>query len=109
MSRTNVESGTIRVAVVQTSSGSPDLSMALEKALALIEEAAAKGAQLVCLGETFLPGYPAWLDYCSGAALWNHPPVKEVFAHLRANSVVFLERRPLHLRKRRDGCGLASS
>jgi predicted amidohydrolase len=57
-------------------------------ALAFIEEAAAAGAKLICLGETFLPGYPAWLDYCEGAALWNHPPVKEVFAELRANGIV---------------------
>jgi predicted amidohydrolase len=54
----------------------------------LIEQAAAAGAKLVCLGETFLPGYPAWLNWCEGLALWNHPPVKEVFAELRTNSVV---------------------
>jgi predicted amidohydrolase len=73
--------------VVQASSTVPNLAASSAKALALIEEAAANGAKLVCFGETFLPGYPAWLDYCQGAALWNHPPLKEVFAELRANSV----------------------
>lgn len=43
---------------------------------------------LVAFGETWLPGYPAWLDYCPDAALWNHQPTKEVFARLRQNSVV---------------------
>jgi nitrilase len=74
--------------VAQASSTYPDAQASLAQALALIEEASAAGAKLVCLGETFLPGYPAWLDYCEGAALWSHPPVKEVFAELRANSVV---------------------
>ncbi|MEM7344493.1 MAG: carbon-nitrogen hydrolase family protein, partial [Chloroflexota bacterium] len=32
-------------------------------------------------------GYPAWLDYCPGAALWDHAPTKAVFAQLRQNSV----------------------
>jgi predicted amidohydrolase len=33
-------------------------------------------------------GLPAWLDYCSDAALWDHAPSKEVFARLRQNSIV---------------------
>src|SRR5260370_4240725 len=56
--------------------------------LSVLEEAAKQGAKLICFGETFLSGYPAWLDYCQEAALWNHDPVKEIFADLRANSVV---------------------
>jgi predicted amidohydrolase len=69
-----------------------DLAGTLAKALALLDEAARSSAQLVCFGETFLPGYPAWLDYCPGAALWDHPPVKEVFADMRMNSVIVLSR-----------------
>ncbi|MFN7931324.1 MAG: hypothetical protein U0Y68_26015 [Blastocatellia bacterium] len=26
--------------------------------------------------EAWLPGYPAWLEYCRDVAVWNHPPVK---------------------------------
>ena len=54
----------------------------------LAEEAARTGARVVAFGETWLPGYPAWLDYCSDAALWDHAPSKEVFARLRQNSIV---------------------
>jgi nitrilase len=82
------ENRSIRVAIVQALPVPFDLTRTLSKALALLEDAASSGAQLVCFGETFLPGYPAWLDYCEGAALWNHPPVKEVFAKMRMNSVV---------------------
>lgn len=35
--------------------------------------AIAEGAQLVAFGETFLGGYPMWLDEAPGAALWDHP------------------------------------
>jgi predicted amidohydrolase len=42
---------------------------------------------LIAFGETWIPGYPAWLDICPNAALWNHEPTKEVFAELRENSI----------------------
>ena len=83
--RCDNEGQSVQVAIVQASPVPSDLAGGLVKALALIEEAAKHGAQVICFGETFLPGYRAWLDFCSGAALWNHAPVKEVFAELRAN------------------------
>ena len=86
--RSDDEGQSVQVAIVQASPLPSDLAGGLVKALALIEEAAKHGAQVICFGETFLPGYPAWLDFCPGAALWNHAPVKEVFAELRANSVL---------------------
>jgi predicted amidohydrolase len=56
-------------------------------AVKLIGEAASQRAKLVVFGETWLPGYPAWLDYCPTAALWNHEPTKDVYAELRRNSL----------------------
>ena len=79
---------TVSVAIIQASPVYYDLTASVEKAVTLIEQAAGQGAQLIALGETWLPGYPAWLDHCPGAALWNHPPTKDVFARLHANSVV---------------------
>jgi predicted amidohydrolase len=78
----------IKVAIVQDSPVYLDLEASLAKAAGRVREASAQGAQLVAFGETWLPGYPAWLDYCPDAALWNHAPTKEVFARLRRNSVV---------------------
>jgi len=78
----------IRVAAVQAAPIHLDLNRSLQKAQALIAEAAALGAKLIVFGETFLPGYPAWLDCCRDVALWDHEPVKKVFARLRENSVV---------------------
>ena len=43
---------------------------------------------LVAFPETWLPGYPAWLDVCRDAGLWDHAPVKAVFRRLAEQSVV---------------------
>jgi len=78
----------LKVAIVQAAPVFQNLEASLDLAVGYIAKAASQGARLIVFGETWLPGYPAWLDYCPGAALWNHEPTKEVFAHLRANSVV---------------------
>jgi len=54
----------------------------------LAKQAAAAGAKLVAFPETWLPGYPAWLDHCRDAALWDHPPVKAVFSRMSTQSIV---------------------
>ena len=78
----------VRVAIAQSAPVYLDKQASLAKALDLIQQAAKRGAQLIAFGETWLPGYPAWLDVCPGAALWESAPVKNVFARLRANSIV---------------------
>ena len=77
----------LRVAIVQYSPIFLDLDASLAKAISLTEEAAKRQARLIAFGETWLPGYPAWLDYCSDVALWDHQPSKNVFAKLRQNSL----------------------
>jgi len=78
----------LRVAIVQATPVFMNLEASLSRALKFIGEAAQQGAKLIVFGESWLPGYPAWLDYCPGAALWNHEPTKEDFAELRRNSLV---------------------
>jgi len=78
----------VRVAIAQSAPVYLDKQASLAKALDLIQHAAKRGAQLIAFGETWLPGYPAWLDVCPGAALWENPSAKDVFARLRANSIV---------------------
>lgn len=80
--------GFLRVAVLQSPPVYGDLKASLDTLEGLLAGAARHEVDLVVVGETWLPGYPAWLDYCPEVALWNHEPTKEVFAHLRQNSLV---------------------
>jgi predicted amidohydrolase len=59
----------------------------MEKTLALANEAASQGARIIVFGETWLTGYPAWIDSCPDAALWGNEPTKQAFAQLRRNSI----------------------
>jgi nitrilase len=81
------ESKRVRVAIAQSAPVYLDKRASLTKALALIQQAAQREAGLVAFGETWLPGYPAWLDVCPGAALWENVSAKDVFAKLRNNSI----------------------
>ena len=78
----------VKVAAVQAAPVYLDVDRSVEKAQVLIAEAALAGAKLIVFPETWLPGYPAWLDCCRDVALWDPPPVKKVFARLMDNSVV---------------------
>jgi nitrilase len=77
---------TVRLAVVQAEVGR-SLEDGLDRTAALARDAASRGARLVAFPETWLPGYPIWLDVCRDVALWDHDPVKQVFARYAENCV----------------------
>lgn len=76
----------ITVAIVQAEVAA-DRSSGLERTAELTREAARSGAELVVFPETWIPGYPAWLDVCRDAALWDYAPTKQVFARMAENSI----------------------
>jgi nitrilase len=76
------------VAVIQAAPVYLNLEQSLNRALDLIAEAARRRAQLVVFPESWLPGYPAWLDVCRDVAVAGYPPMKRLYAQLQENSVV---------------------
>lgn len=78
----------LRIAIIQESPVYLNLKQSLEKAGGLLSEAARKGADVVTFGETWLSGYPVWLDSLPNVALWDYEPAKAVFAKMYQNSVV---------------------
>jgi nitrilase len=84
------ESGTLPkqlvVAIIQQPPVFLNLPESIRLAAQLVSQAAASGADLVVFPETWLPGYPVWLDFAPGAALWGNPAAEALFAHLFAHS-----------------------
>ncbi len=76
-----------RVAVVQHAPVFLNVDASVAKACALIEEAADQGAELIVFPETWLPGYPVWIDSSPKAALWDYPPAKTLYRLLVENSI----------------------
>jgi len=63
-----------------------DLIKSTEKACDLIAQVANQGAELIVFPETWLTGYPIWLDLAPGAGLWGHEAAEEVFQRLFDNT-----------------------
>ncbi len=75
------------VAAIVQREAVPGLAEMLVRTRDGVREARAAGAELVVFPETWIPGYPAWLDVCRDASLWDHPPAKAVFARMARDSV----------------------
>jgi predicted amidohydrolase len=78
---------TFSVALVQKPQSFLNLPESTQWAISFIQQAANESVDLVVFPETWLPGYPVWLDYAEGAALWNHPPAKALFRLLSNNAL----------------------
>jgi nitrilase len=76
------------IAIIQEAPVFLNLDASLNKALNHIRAAAEAGANIVAFAECWLPGYPVWLDFAPGAALWDEKGAKALFRLLFENSVV---------------------
>lgn len=99
----------LEVAIVQAAPIPLAVSDGIEKALRLAKEAIEGGARLVAFGETFLGGYPLWLDEAPGAALWDHPGTRALHRILLERAVVANDERLLSLQELCDASGAVIS
>ena len=97
------------VAIVQAAPIPLMIGDGIEKAVRLAREAVEGGAQLVAFGETFLGGYPLWLDEAPGAALWDHPGTKALHRILLEQALVANDERLLPLQELCDESGAVIS
>jgi predicted amidohydrolase len=86
-----------QIAVIQHAPVFLNLEACLDRAQTLVAEATGQGAQVVVFPETWLPGYPVWLDYAPEAALWDHAPARALYRLLVENSMVVAGRHFDHL------------
>ncbi|MEO6254830.1 MAG: carbon-nitrogen hydrolase family protein [Ferruginibacter sp.] len=77
---------TLNIAIAQIAPVWLNKKLTIKKIETAIKEAATQKAQLVCFGETLLPGYPFWLQLTDGAR-FNNNTQKEIFAHYLNESV----------------------
>ncbi|MBA3527947.1 MAG: hypothetical protein H0T91_01270 [Propionibacteriaceae bacterium] len=75
----------VRVAAVQATPVVLDAVASVDRAVELIAEAAAEGAELVCFPECFVALYPSWV--WAGAALSDDDAINEIFMRLWESSV----------------------
>ncbi|HVM37680.1 MAG TPA: carbon-nitrogen hydrolase family protein [Sphingomicrobium sp.] len=75
------------IAAVVQAEVATDVEAGLDLTRQKAMEAARAGAELIVFPETWIPGYPAWLDLSRDAALWDHAPVKAIYARIVENSV----------------------
>lgn len=81
----------------------------IEKAVRLAREAIEGGARVVAFGETFLGGYPLWLDEAPGAALWDHPGTRALHRILLEQALIEDDPRLAPLQELSDRTGACIS
>ena len=76
-----------KIAIVQGRPTYGNLQKSIKQTVAQITEAAQSGAKIIVFGETWLGGYPGWIDHCPNVARWQHPPVMEAWRSIFDNGL----------------------
>lgn len=93
---------TVDAAIIQSAPIALNITAGMNRAAARIKDAAKNGAQLIVFGETWLGGYPIWLDTAPAAALWDQKGSKELYRILLDEAVYEGDPRLLSLQELSD-------
>jgi predicted amidohydrolase len=77
----------VKLGIIQSAPVFLDKQKSVQRILEFMREGADQSVDLVAFGETWLSGYPAWLDFCPGAGLWDNAEVKKVYAQTFESAV----------------------
>jgi predicted amidohydrolase len=77
----------VKVALVQKPPVFLNLPKTLEKLETIAEECAREDAKIIVFPETWISGYPIWLDEAPQIALWDYAPAKRLYQYLSENSL----------------------
>lgn len=77
----------VKAAIVQAAPIPLAISDGITALVEHVARAVDEGAEVIAFGETFLGGYPLWLDEAAGAALWDHPGAKALHALMLEQAV----------------------
>ncbi|MGP1354013.1 MAG: carbon-nitrogen hydrolase family protein [Parasphingopyxis sp.] len=99
----------IVAAIVQAEPIPLDITGGIAALVDNVEAAADGGATVIAFGETFLGGYPIWLDEAPGAALWDHPGSKALHRILLDQAIREQDERLAPLQELVDQRGLIVS
>ena len=77
----------VKVAIGQFSSIHLDLEKSLLKLDEIMSGASSLGVKLLVVGETWLSGYPSWLDYGTNISQWDAPAMKEAYLQFYHSSI----------------------
>ncbi len=99
----------LKAAICQAAPVPLAIADGIEKAAHLARAAIESGAKVIAFGETFLGGYPLWLDEAPGAALWDHPGTRALHRILLEQAVFEGDERLAPLRELVDETGASIS
>lgn len=77
----------VKVGIGQFSSVHLNLPESLHKLESIVADASQQGVKLLVVGETWLSGYPSWLDHCTNVSQWDGKEMKEVYLQFYNSSV----------------------
>jgi len=77
----------IKVGIGQFSSVHMNLQKSIKRLDEIMEQAAKAGVQLLVVGETWLSGYPSWLDHCPNVAVWDGKEMREAYLQFYNSSI----------------------
>ncbi len=80
-----------KVAIIQQAPVFLNLNQSIKRAETLVKYAVLKDVKIIVFPESWLCGYPIWLDFAPKAALWDHLPAKKLYRLLVENSLAVFD------------------